>query len=203
MSKSGEPKSMLGSPIVVCIDDDPQVLTTLGRCLRREQLDVRTTESTHEALRWVSSDDVSVLICDYDMPVMTGAQLAGKARAIRPETVRILLTGRNTVETAVDGINQGEIFRFLAKPFDMEELRSAVLAGCERHDELVELTGERQRRDRRLALRTSLEIEYPGISDVRRAATGVYEVAIPWERAQTAGMTQLTAQLERDDFPSK
>ena len=189
----------MSNPIVVCIDDDPQVLTTLGRCLRREQLEVRTTESTAEALRWVSSDDVAVLICDYEMPVMTGAQLAGKARSIRPETVRILLTGRNTLETAVDGINQGEIFRFIAKPFDMDELRTAVLAGVQRHDELVELTGDRQRRERRLALRTSLEIEYPGISDVQRTATGIYEVSIPWERAAAIGFTAFTSALERDD----
>jgi DNA-binding NtrC family response regulator len=186
-------------PLIVCIDDDPTVLTTVARCLRREQLDVRPTESPLEALRWIAADDVAVIVCDYDMPSMTGAQLAGKARMLRPETVRILLTGRNTVETAVDGINQGEIFRFIAKPFDFEELRGAVLAAVERHVELVEMTGDRQRRERRVALRTSLEMEYPGISDVHRSANGIYEVASPWDKPEV-GFTTFTSALERDDI---
>jgi DNA-binding NtrC family response regulator len=189
-----------GLPLVVCVDDDPSVLTTVGRVLRREQLDVRTTESPLEALRWISADDVAVVVCDYDMPTMTGAQLAGKARMLRPETVRILLTGRNTVETAVDGINQGEIFRFIAKPFEFEELRGAVLAAVERHVELVELTGDRQRRERRVALRTSLEIEYPGISDVRRGTSGIYEVEPPWDKTAAMGLAAFTSALEREDL---
>ncbi|HEV7559119.1 MAG TPA: response regulator [Kofleriaceae bacterium] len=187
-------------PLIVCVDDDPSVLTTVARCLRREQLDVRTTESPLEALRWIAADDIAVVVCDYEMPTMTGAQLAGKARMLRPETVRILLTGRNTVETAVDGINQGEIFRFIAKPFDFEELRACVLAAVERHVELVEMTGDRQRRERRVALRTSLETEYPGISDVRRGTGGIYEVESPWDRTAAAGFPSFTAALERDDL---
>lgn len=186
-------------PLIVCVDDDPAVLTTVARCLRREQLDVRTTESPVEALRWISADDVAVVVCDYEMPSMTGAQLAGKARMMRPETVRILLTGRNTVETAVDGINQGEIFRFIAKPFDFEDLRGAVLAAVERHVELVELTGDRQRRERRVVLRTSLEMEYPGISDVRRGAGNIYEVESPWDKTASVGLPSFTSALERDD----
>jgi len=186
-------------PLVVCVDDDEAMLSTVVRCLKREQVEIRSTLSASEALGWIAADEVAVLISDYEMPEMTGAQLAGHARRVRPETVRILLTGKRTLETAIDGINQGEIFRFIAKPFDMDELRTAVLAAVQRHDELVEMTGDRQRRERRLALRTSLEIEYPGISEVQRAATGIYEVAIPWERAAQIGFTAFTSALERDD----
>ena len=78
------------------------------------------------------------------MPEMTGAQLAGHARRVRPETVRILLTGQRSLETAIDGINQGEIFRFLNKPFDNEQLRGAVLAGVARNRELLAMSGDRR-----------------------------------------------------------
>jgi DNA-binding NtrC family response regulator len=188
---------MAKAPIIVCVDDEPLILATVGRVLRREQLDVRTTEDPREALSWIGQDEVAVLVSDYEMPQMTGAQLAGRARRLRPETVRILLTGQRTLETAVDGINQGEIFRFIAKPFDHNELRTAVLAGVDRHRELVEASGDRQRRERREVLRAALEIAHPGISTVHRDVDTTYEVGDPWKAAAKLGLTTFTAELER------
>ena len=90
-----------GAPIVVCVDDDEAVLTAVMRCLRKEAFDVRRTTSPHEALSWITTEPVAVLVADYEMPELNGAQLAGQARRVRPETVRILLTGNQTLETAV------------------------------------------------------------------------------------------------------
>ncbi len=185
------------NPVIVCVDDDEAMLSTVVRCLRREALDVRSTLSASEALAWIAADDIAVLVSDYEMPEMTGAQLAGHARRVRPETTRILLTGKRTLETAVDGINQGEIFRFLNKPFDNEQLRSAVHAGVARNKELVEMSGERQRRDRRNALHAALEAEYPGISQVSRLPGEVYQVTDdPWTEAANLGLIGLGASLE-------
>lgn len=184
-------------PLVVCVDDDESMLSTVARCLRREQFDVRATLSAAEALGWIAKDDVAVLVSDYDMPEMTGAQLAGHARRVRPETVRILLTGQRSLETAIDGINQGEIFRFLNKPFDNEQLRRAVAAGVVRNRELLAMSGDRQRRERREALRVALEAEYPGISQVERQGDQSYAIAVdPWEEAAALGLVALTASLE-------
>src|SRR5882672_5926739 len=144
-------------PVVVCVDDDEAMLSTVVRCLKREQVEIRSTLSASEALGWIAADEVAVMISDYEMPEMTGAQLAGHARRVRPETVRILLTGKRTLETAIDGINQGEIFKFLNKPFDNEQLRAAMNAGVARNKELLAMSGDRQRRERRDALRTALE----------------------------------------------
>ena len=95
--------------------------------------------------------------------------------------MRILLTGKRTLETAIDGINQGEIFKFLNKPFDNEGLRQALQAGVARNKELLAMSGDRQRRERREALRNALESEYPGISQVARTAGDPHEVtADPW-----------------------
>lgn len=185
-------------PLVVCVDDDEAMLATIARCLRREPFEVRATLSASEALGWIASDDVAVLVSDYDMPEMTGAQLAGHARRVRAETVRILLTGKRTLETAIDGINQGEIFRFLNKPFDNDVLRQSVHAAVERNRELLAMSGDRARRVRREALRTALEAEFPGISKVSRRADEVHEVTDdPWSEAAALGLTGLTAGLER------
>lgn len=184
-------------PLVVCVDDDEAMLNTVVRCLKREQVEIRSTLSASEALAWISSEEVAVLVSDYDMPEMTGAQLAGHARRVRPETVRILLTGKRTLETAIDGINQGEIFKFLNKPFDSEQLRAAVRAGVERNRELLEMSGDRQRRERREALRTALEAEYPGISQVARSGSDPYAVpADPWTEATELGLAGLSSKLE-------
>jgi DNA-binding NtrC family response regulator len=190
-------EQLMTKPVVVCVDDDAELLATIVRTLRREaSLDVRSTTSPPEALAWISSESVAVLLSDYEMPEMTGAQLAGYAKTLRPETVRILLTGRRTLETAVDGINQGEIFRFMGKPFEERALRQAVLDGVQRHQELLALSGDRQRRARREALRNALEAEYPGISDV--GPEGVVVVtADPWSEAPKLGLVGVDATWER------
>lgn len=184
-------------PVIVCVDDDEAMLSTVVRCLKREQLDIRSTLSASEALGWIAADDIAVLVSDYEMPEMTGAQLAGHARRVRPETVRILLTGKRTLETAIDGINQGEIFRFLNKPFDNEQLRGAVHSGVARNKELLAMSGDRQRRARRDALHAALEAEYPGISQVSRSPGEVHEVTgDPWSEAAALGLVGFAAALE-------
>jgi DNA-binding NtrC family response regulator len=184
-------------PLIVCVDDDEAMLGTVVRCLKKEQIEIRSTLSASQALAWIAADEVAVLVSDYDMPEMTGAQLAGHARRVRPETVRILLTGQRSLETAIDGINQGEIFRFLNKPFDNSQLRAAVVAGIARNRELLAMSGDRERRERREALRTELEAEYPGISSVTRH-DGIYEVpADPWGEAAALELFGLDATLER------
>ena len=183
--------------LIVCVDDDEQMLAAVGRCLRREPtFEVRQSLSPHEVLGWIQNEQVAVLVSDYEMPEMTGAQLAGQAKRVRPETVRILLTGKRTLETAIDGINQGEVFRFINKPFEDRALRAAVLEGVQRHQELLALSGDRQRRERREALRAALEAEYPGISEVRRDGGALEVTADPWGDAAALGIAGLGRDME-------
>ncbi|HEY4057861.1 MAG TPA: response regulator [Kofleriaceae bacterium] len=185
-------------PLVICVDDDDAMLATVARCLKREPYEIRSTLSATEALGWISLEEVAVLVSDYDMPEMTGAQLAGHAKRVRPETVRVLLTGKRNLETAIDGINQGEIFRFLNKPFDNDVLRGVVAEGVARNKELLAMSGDRERRERREALVAALESEYPGISLVARQPDQPHEVPVdPWNEALDLGLVGLTPALER------
>jgi DNA-binding NtrC family response regulator len=183
--------------LIVCIDDDAALLGAVGRCLRREpSFDVRATTSTQQVLEWVTSEEVAVVVSDYEMPEMNGAQLAAAIKRVRPETVRLLLTGRHTLDTAIDGINQGEIFRFISKPFEERQLRQAVLEAAQRHEELAALSVDRRRRDRREALRRDLEHEYPGISSVVRRDDQYVVSADPWSDAHALGIFELDVDLE-------
>ena len=185
------------STTVLCVDDDPAVLAVLARILRRDGLEVRTTESPLDALAWIESEDIGVLVSDYEMPQMTGAQLAGRAKRIRPDVVRVLLTGQRDLETAVDGINQGEVFRFVSKPFDHTQLSEVVAAAIERHHELAELAGYKASRERSRELKVAVEQEYPGITEVKRGSGARYEVPDPKELATTLELDPIRALLEK------
>ncbi len=188
---------MMRKALVVCVDDDEDMLASVARSLRREPtLEIRTTLDPAQVLEWVTKEDIAVVVSDYEMPTMTGAALAGKVRRLRPETVRILLTGMRSLETAIDGINQGEIFRFINKPFDDKVLRQAVLDATQRHEELLALTGDRERRERGDALRTALEAEFPGISQVERVGDVLVVPEDPWVEAIELGLFGLDRKLE-------
>ncbi len=189
--------TMPTKPLIVCVDDDEGMLAAVSRTLRRDvAFDVRATTSIAQVLEWIKAEAVAVLVSDYEMPEMTGAQLAGTVKRIRPETVRILLTGRRTLDTAIDGINQGEIFRFLQKPFEDKLLRQAVHDAVHRNSELLALFGDRQRRERREALREALEQEYPGISTVVRDGDAFVVTDDPWLAAATLGLHEIDRALE-------
>ena len=68
-------EQLMPKPLIVCVDDDELVLGTVARCLRREPtFEVRASTNPHEVLGWIVSDQVAVLVSDYDMPEMTGAR---------------------------------------------------------------------------------------------------------------------------------
>lgn len=118
---------------VLLVDDDPLALAAIARVLADVDARVLTAGSGEQALEVMLREDVQVVVCDYEMPKMNGARLLSAARALRPEVVRIMLTGRADLETAVAAINQGEVFRFLQKPWSNDELRDTVVEALTRY----------------------------------------------------------------------
>ena len=162
------------APVVLCVDDDPEIVASVARFLRLDGYEVVTCTSPVQALTVLGARAVAVLLSDYEMPEMTGVELAVKARRMQPETVRMLLTGRGTLDTAVEGINVGEVFRFLSKPYDPETLRREVAAAVAHHAEVSAAARERTTIVRRQKLVTALEADYPGITQVARDDDGAY-----------------------------
>lgn len=183
-------------PIVLCVDDDPNMLAANARVLRLEPVQVVTTTSPREGLQMLAATKIAVLVSDFEMPEMTGVELCRAAREVAPDTIRILLTGRGTFDTAVSGINEGEIFRFLSKPVMAGELRKQVVAAIARHRELVSSHADRDVATRRAELLRELDAEYPGITERELDAEGRYAIdATAWERVRGLGLEPLAALL--------
>jgi len=184
---------------VLCVDDDPDILASVCRILRRQGYHVVSSSNPPAAIELLGQLPVAVLVSDFEMPEMTGVELCIAARRVRPETVRILLTGRGTFDTAVSGINQGEIFRFLSKPVDPAPLVTAVAAAVVRHRELAVLARDRDVAVRRDRLIAELEAEYPGITRIDRDLDGAYEPAAGcWDHLAGAGLEHVRALCDVD-----
>jgi CheY-like chemotaxis protein len=120
-------------PVVLCVDDEPQILAGLSVSLRR-RYEVLTATSGPEALGILAGrPDIAVVMSDMRMPGMDGATLLAKVKDVAPDVVRMLLTGYSEIDAAINAVNQGQIFRFLTKPCPMMTLLSSMYHAVEHH----------------------------------------------------------------------
>ncbi len=118
---------------LLVVDDEENILRAISRLLMDEDLDVLTATSGEEALRILGSNrDVGVIVSDQRMPGLTGVDFLEKARRIAPDTIRIMLTGYADVNAAVDAINRGGAYRYVAKPWKDEELVQIIREAAQR-----------------------------------------------------------------------
>lgn len=117
-------------PTVVFIDDEERILRSL-RMLFRGRAQVLATTSAPEVYGWVRSRPVHVVVSDQRMPGATGVEVLREVARLSPPTMRILLTGYADLEAVTASVNEGEIFRFVEKPWDGPYLVDAVLRAAE------------------------------------------------------------------------
>ena len=115
---------------ILIVDDEPANLRTLAR-LFRDQYAVMTAGSGAEALQLLGQHDFALLITDQRMPGMTGIELLKNTVLLRPRMVRMILTGYTDVEALVEAINCGEVYRYVTKPWNNDELRLTVKRALE------------------------------------------------------------------------
>ena len=116
---------------VLCVDDEPGILSALKRTLRSGDVAVITATSGAQALEFMAELPVDLVISDMRMPGMDGAQLLERICSDWPDTVRILLTGYSDMAATILAVNRGRIFRYLQKPWDEHELVESVREGLE------------------------------------------------------------------------
>jgi FixJ family two-component response regulator len=119
---------------VLFVDDEPSILSALRRLCRREEFQVAVAGSGPEALALLERTPAQVILSDYRMPGMTGVEFLARAKEIVPGSIRIILSGFADTQAVVEAINKGEVYRFLAKPWDDHELLATIQQGLEHHD---------------------------------------------------------------------
>jgi DNA-binding NtrC family response regulator len=120
---------------IMIVDDEPANLRTLERVFRQDY-QVVTALSGAEALALLEQHDIALLISDQRMPAMTGIELMMRTVTLRPQMVKILLTGYTDVDALIDAINSGLVYRYLTKPWNNSDLRLTVSRALE-HYEMV------------------------------------------------------------------
>ena len=151
---------------VLVVDDEPDVVDALRRALRSPRLSVIGCTRPGEALEIVAAQRVDMVISDLDMPDMHGLELLRRVRRDHPEVVRIVLTGRASLESALEAINQGEVQRYLTKPWDGVVLRRTVDEALDRLAEIRWSADAARRVSAREQIERELERSYPGITHV-------------------------------------
>lgn len=126
---------------VLCVDDEPNILSALRRMLSLNSFKVLTADSGQTALELLASTPVDVVISDMHMPEMNGAELLAAVKERHPDTMRILLTGNADISSAIAAVNQGGIYRYLTKPWVDAELVATIQASLE----LITLKKDRSR----------------------------------------------------------
>jgi signal transduction histidine kinase len=146
---------------LLVIDDEEEILKALQRQFRREY-NVYTAQDAETGYRIMTETPIHVIISDQRMPGMLGSEFFGKIKAEFPDAVRLLLTGYADIQAVIAAINDGNVFRYVTKPWDPVELGTVVREAFERYDLIVqnrrlvnELTDAKVTLEQRVAERTA------------------------------------------------
>lgn len=120
---------MMEKPNILLVDDEERIIDALKLIFRREYKIFATT-NPEQAIDILKNNKIHVLVSDQRMPEMQGVDLLRNAAQISPNTMRLLLTGYSDLDAIVDSINEGEIFRYISKPWVNEEIKEKVNAAA-------------------------------------------------------------------------
>jgi DNA-binding NtrC family response regulator len=107
---------------VLYVDDEINNLNSFKAAFRRD-FDIHTAQSAREGRKILDSNEIGVIITDQRMPGMTGIEFLESILPVYPDTIRILLTGFSDMNAVMDAINRGQVYKYLVKPWQNDELR--------------------------------------------------------------------------------
>lgn len=161
------PPTLPGRTILV-VDDEEEVRNSLTRALEREGYEVFSAEGPTEALQILQKEQVKLVISDQNMPDMNGIEFLKLVRERHPNVCRIMLTSDSSAATLIRSINEGEVYRFLEKPWSQTVLRVTVYFAFE----AIQLADENRRLlqalRRQLLFVRGLEKDFPYLAAVAR-----------------------------------
>lgn len=136
-------------PVILFVDDEPNILRTLQRLMMDEGYEIVTATSGDAALQLLRDGlRPAVVISDQRMSGMSGVEFLAEVRRLKPDCIRMILTGYADIDAVVDAINLGEVYRYILKPWENDDLKHAIAAAVERH----RLLGENAKLTRELEM---------------------------------------------------
>ena len=130
---------------ILCVDDEPNVLNSVRRLFLDDEYEILTAPTAQAGLETLEKEHIQIVISDYRMPNMNGVEFLREVRARWPDTVRIVLSGYADTVSIVSAINEGEIYRFIPKPWNDDDLKVTIANALERYHLLMknaDLTAE-------------------------------------------------------------
>jgi response regulator RpfG family c-di-GMP phosphodiesterase len=191
-------------PVILCVDDEPSMLSALRRLFRANGFAVLTAEGGQQGLDLLDSEPVDLVISDMRMPHMDGVVFLEHVRQRRPDILRLLLTGYADIASITGAINRGEIYRYIAKPWDDHDIiltvkdaleRSALVREKKRLEALVLAQNEELK-----TINASLEVKVQARTAELRQANGALNTAN--DRLKNSFLTSIkmfTAMVELRD----
>lgn len=133
-SVQAEDVSVVEKYRILIVDDEENIRKSLKRVFRQENYEIHTAENADVALSILSTTPCQLMITDYKMPGMTGADLLREVKNLYPDTIRILLTGQADTDAVMAAIKDGAVYKFILKPWNDDDLRITVSLGLEQYD---------------------------------------------------------------------
>jgi len=140
----------MNSHHILLVDDEPNIIKALQRLLFDDDYEVTSAASGEDALEILNSHAIDLIIADYRMSGMNGIEFFRQARQIQPDAVRIILSGYAEIHALTDAINKGNIYRFIFKPWNDDELKNTIQLALEQKKLVLEnrsLARELQRKN--------------------------------------------------------
>lgn len=121
---------------ILIVDDQVEVLNMLRRLLSKDY-NVVLANNGNEALEYLKKETAAVILSDQRMPKMDGVTFLNEAQKIRPEAIRIMITGYADIDATIGAVNQAGIFQYISKPFEPDELKSIVKKAVQKYHSLI------------------------------------------------------------------
>jgi len=157
----------LNKKSILIVDDQPEILNALERLLK-DKYKIYRSESGSEALEILKKNPVQVIISDQRMPQMTGVEFLEQSIKIRPDAIKLLITAYADINASISAVNKGQIFYYISKPWEDDELFLIVQRAFERYalieenkilnEKLIELN--KQLQDENILLKKNIQHQY-------------------------------------------
>ncbi|MEA3361120.1 MAG: response regulator [Thermodesulfobacteriota bacterium] len=157
----------MNNNVILLVDDEKNIINSISRLLIEKNFYMLTAQNGMEALELIKHNNVDIVISDQRMPGMTGLELMGRIKKKNPSIIRVLLTAYSDKDVMLKAINQGEVYRFLIKPWDENELLETIKQGLKkRNDRFQEINSvqyqlSRSNIDTVMALAEAIELKDP------------------------------------------